>query len=114
MKIAIDFDGTIVEHRFPEIGPEKPHAIEALLRLKSAGVVIILWTCRAGPYLQEAVEWLNKRGVYPDAVNEDPDAEENEFGFPKVATDYYLDDKAVPPFFGWEKFLKWAEASHIV
>ena len=30
MTIAVDFDGTIVEHRYPEIGPEIPFATETL------------------------------------------------------------------------------------
>ena len=45
--IAVDFDGTIVEHEFPDIGPPVPGAIESLKRFQDAGVKIILWTTRS-------------------------------------------------------------------
>ena len=57
MTIAIDFDGTIVEHRYPEIGREIPFAIETLKRLIKDGHKLILWTVREGELLQEAVDW---------------------------------------------------------
>ena len=114
MRIAVDFDGTIVENQFPKVGPEKPFAIEALLRLQQAGVELILWTCRAGPKLDEAVHFLKSRGVIPDYVNETEDRHEKSFGFPKVNADYYIDDKSLPPFPGWEKFLEWAETSGVI
>ena len=48
MTIAVDFDCTIVEHKFPEIGKEKPFAIETLLQLQDEGNRLILWTSREG------------------------------------------------------------------
>ena len=64
MTIAIDFDGTIVEHRYPEIGREIPFAIETLKRLIKDGHKLILWTVREGELLQEAVDWCGTRGVH--------------------------------------------------
>ena len=51
MVIAVDFDGTIVEHRYPAIGKELPFAIETLQKLASEGHRLILWTVREGKYL---------------------------------------------------------------
>ena len=62
MTIAIDFDGTIVEHRYPEIGREIPFAIETLKRLIKDGHKLILWTVREGKLLQEAVDWCSAKG----------------------------------------------------
>lgn len=77
MKLGIDFDGTIAEHMFPEIGPAVPGAIEWLKVWKGAGAKLILWTMRSdgqqepfGDVLTRAVEWCRERGVVFDAVNE--------------------------------------------
>ena len=56
MYIAVDFDGTIVEHRYPKIGREIPFAIETLRRLREDGHLLILWTVREGRLLDEAVK----------------------------------------------------------
>ena len=63
MVIAIDFDGTIVEHRYPEIGEEKPFAIETLKMLIKDRHQLILWSVREGKLLEEAVNWCRERGV---------------------------------------------------
>lgn len=69
MIIAIDFDGTIVEHCFPAIGKERPFATDTLKLLISDGHQLMLWTLREGRLLDEAVEWCRKRGVSFHAVN---------------------------------------------
>ena len=69
MTIAIDFDGTIVEHRYPEIGREIPFAIETLKRLIKDGHKLILWTVREGELLQDAVDWCSAKGVHFYKVN---------------------------------------------
>ena len=68
MTIAVDFDGTIVEHRYPAIGREIPFAIDAL-KLLCAQHKIILWTVREGALLDEAVEYCRERGLRFYAVN---------------------------------------------
>ena len=45
MIIAVDFDGTIVEHKYPEIGRELPFAIETLKKLQQERHRLILWSC---------------------------------------------------------------------
>ena len=63
MTIAIDFDGTIVTHRYPQIGEEIPFATEALKLLIKQQHRLILWTVREGDLLKEAVDWCRERGV---------------------------------------------------
>lgn len=71
MTIAVDFDGTIVEHRYPQIGEEIPFATATLKMLINERHRLILWSVREGKLLEEAVEWCRKRGVEFYAVNRD-------------------------------------------
>ena len=71
MTIAVDFDGTIVEHRYPKIGNEIPFAIQTLKMLIQDHHKLILWSVREGELLDEAVEWCRVRGVEFYAVNKD-------------------------------------------
>ena len=71
MTIAVDFDGTIVEHRYPEIGKERPFAVETLKRLINDRHRLILWSVREGKLLDDAVEWCRARGLEFYAVNKD-------------------------------------------
>lgn len=71
MVIAVDFDGTIVRHRYPEIGEEIPFAITTLKMLQYDQHLLILWTVREGPLLEEAVAWCRARGLEFYAVNRD-------------------------------------------
>ena len=77
MRIAVDFDGTIVEHRYPEIGKEIPFAVATLKQLIREGHLLILWSVREGELLDEAVEWCRAKGIEFYAVNSDyPDEDE--------------------------------------
>ena len=78
MIIAVDFDGTIVEHKYPEIGQEVPFAIDTLKMLIKDQHRLILWSVREGALLDEAVEWCRARGVEFYAVNKDYPEEEKE------------------------------------
>ncbi len=69
MKIAVDFDGTIVEHKYPQIGKEQLFAFETLKQLSKQKHQLILWTYRAGRELDEAVEYCRENGVEFFAVN---------------------------------------------
>lgn len=96
MVIAVDFDGTIVEHRYPHIGKELPFAIETLRRLTGDGHRIILWTVREGRYLDEAVEFCRNRGLEFYAVNRDYPEEEqgnNKCFSRKIKADLWIDDR---------------------
>ena len=76
MVIAIDFDGTIVEHKYPKIGEEIPFAIDTLKELINDGHRLILWTVREGILLEDAVNWCRDRGIEFYAVNKDYPEEE--------------------------------------
>ena len=95
MTIAIDFDGTIVEHRYPQIGPEIPFAIDTLKMLMQERHRLILWTVREGRLLEEAVEWCRQKGVEFYAVNQDyPEEEKGDKGFSrKLKADLFIDDR---------------------
>lgn len=95
MNIAIDFDGTIVEHRYPAIGAERPFAIETLKMLQHDHHKLILWTVREGKLLDEAVEWCRERGIEFYAVNRDyPEERPDHKGYSrKLKVDLFIDDR---------------------
>lgn len=68
--IAVDFDGTLCENKWPEIGEPNKELIAYLKEQKEAGVKLILWTCRVGKILENAVKWSAEQGLIFDAVNE--------------------------------------------
>ena len=79
MIIAVDFDGTIVEHKYPEIGEELPFATETLRMLIKDKHQLILWSVREGKLLEDAVNWCRERGVEFYAVNKDYPEEKQEW-----------------------------------
>ena len=96
MKIAIDFDGTIVTHAYPDIGKPIPFAIETLKRLQQVDHhQLILWSCREGELLQAAVDYCRERGVEFYAVNSDDpeDVPTDGFGSRKLKVDLFIDDR---------------------
>ena len=99
MVIAVDFDGTLCEDAFPEIGMPNIYLIEALKSHQKNGDKLILWTCRCGEYLDKAIEWCKEQGLIFDAINKNvPDvvAKYGEGG-PKVFADLYIDDRSFHP-----------------
>lgn len=94
--IAFDFDGTVCENKFPEIGAPKQDIIDALKREQLNGAILILWTCRSDKDLEAAEDWLHDQKLYPDKVNENADATIEEFGSDprKVYADEYWDDRS--------------------
>ena len=103
--IAVDFDGTIVTHRYPEIGTVIDGAFETLKDLKRNGFTLILWTVRDGELLDEAVEFCKQHGLTFYAVNnEHPDEVFNpKYMSRKIVADIYIDDRNVGGFVGWDK-----------
>ena len=92
MVICIDFDGTITEKNiFPEIGKAREHAFEAIRHFQELGHKCILWTCRYGQSLIEAINWLSKNNVKMDAYNENLYSLQSR----KIVADVYIDDKNV-------------------
>jgi len=114
MTIAVDFDGTIVEHRYPKIGKEKPFAIDTLRRLQSEGHKLILWSVREGERLNEAVEFCRERGLEFYAVNSDfPNAAWSGSGVSrKVKADVYIDDRNLGGLPDWYEIYEIISSKH--
>lgn len=94
---AVDFDGTLCESVFPGIGNPNIALISHLIKRRKQGNKIILWTCRVGDRLHEAVEWCKVYGLEFDAINENLPEMIEQWGNEsrKVFADVYIDDKAV-------------------
>ena len=104
MTIAVDFDGTIVEHRYPEIGKELPFATQTLKMLIEDRHKLILWSVREGKLLEDAVEWCRKRGVEFYAVNKDfpeEDLSKNQTFSRKLKADVWIDDRNIGGLPDW-------------
>jgi hydroxymethylpyrimidine pyrophosphatase-like HAD family hydrolase len=104
MKIAVDFDGTIVDHEYPKIGKTKLFAFETLKALQKRGDILILWTFRSGKELQEAVEFCKQNGVEFYAVNKNyPEEIYDDSISRKIEADIFIDDRNIGGFLGWSK-----------
>ena len=103
LTIAVDFDGTLCEYAFPEIGQqseEQKKLMDILISMRREGHKIILWTNRGDnekyPVLTNAVEWCKDRGLEFDAINSNLPGQKKLSGYsPKIMADYYIDDKAL-------------------
>jgi len=108
MIIAVDFDGTVVDHRYPKIGKPKLFAFETLKQLQKQEHQLILWTYRAGIELKEAVDFCKKNGIefyainsnYPEEVLDESNTSR------KIYADIYIDDRNIGGFPGWSEIWK--------
>ena len=104
MKIAVDFDGTVVDHRYPEIGEEMLFAFDTLKALQKQGHDLILWTFRAGKELKEAVDFCKKNGLEFYAVNRSyPEEKYDDSISRKIDADLFIDDRNIGGFPGWSQ-----------
>lgn len=94
LTIAIDFDGTCVEHDYPAVGMDVAGAAETLRQLQAKGHRLILYTMRSGELLEAAVEWFRSHNIELWAINENPE-QRAWSASPKVYADYYIDDSAL-------------------
>lgn len=100
---AVDFDGTLCEEVYPDIGKPRLEVIHFVKMLKRDGHRIILWTCRDGDMLDKAVQWCKDYDLDFDAVNDNlPEIKElfkDEIRYPdlckKIFANYYLDDRSI-------------------
>jgi hypothetical protein len=103
MVIAIDFDGTIVQNRYPNVGNLQPDARRCINQLHDDGHYIIIWTCRTGERLLEAINFLLDVDIKFNRVNRSEPSNEAKYGGHgrKVGADVYVDDRQVgglPPW----------------
>lgn len=96
--IAVDFDGTLCENAWPEIGEPRQAVIDYVRDQQRQGAKLILWTNRSGEKLDEAVRWCGRHGIIFDAVNENlPEMIEYfQNDCRKVFANEYIDDRAIP------------------
>ncbi|MFY0602882.1 MAG: hydrolase [Flavobacteriaceae bacterium] len=105
--IAIDFDGTIVEDAYPDIGKPKIFALETIKRLQADGHRLILWTYRSGRKLQEAVDFCTKNEIDFYAVNKNyPEEDFDNKISRKINADLFIDDRNIGGFIGWTEIYK--------
>lgn len=109
--IAVDFDGTLCQDKWPDIGKPNREIIHALIQRQAAGDKVILWTCRCGVALDAAIAWSMDHGLRFDAINENTPENIAEFGNDcrKVFAHEYWDDRSVmvrghgTPLMAWFK-----------
>lgn len=117
--IAVDFDGTCVEHEYPSVGMDVEGAVETLRALNNKGHKLILFTMRSGDKLEKAVKWFKDRNIELWAVNKNPEQKEWTES-PKVYADIYIDDASLGcpimfidgvrrPVVNWRKVREWLE-----
>lgn len=116
MIVCVDFDGTCVEHQYPEVGPDVPHAERVLKVLGAEGWQIILWTMRSGEHLDAAVRWFADREIELFGINENP--QQTWSDSPKAYAQVYIDDAAAGcphlptaqrPMVDWLEIEKWLQ-----
>lgn len=99
--LAVDYDDTLFENAFPEKGDPKDDIINKVKEFQDNGAEIVLWTCREGEKLQDAVDACSEQGLKFDAVNANAPSviaymedKEDIFAQHKINADFYVDDKA--------------------
>ena len=102
--IAVDFDGTLCVSRWPKIGEPNRELISQLAEEKKNGAALILFTCREGKLLRQAVQWCKEQGLTFDAVNRNTRERIKAYkgDSRKISADIYIDDKAAAFTFGKE------------
>lgn len=94
--IGIDFDGTLItDGQYPAISALRPYAKETIAYLKEQGYVLVLWTCRTGANLRDALEFLENNDIEFDYVNENPKELQELYGNDprKLGVDVFIDDR---------------------
>jgi len=100
--LAIDFDGTIVQNAYPDIGKPLIFAFDTLKKLQEEGYLLILWTYRSGRKLEEAIDFCRSNGIEFYAVNRSyPEEVMSESISRKINADLFIDDRNIGGLLGW-------------
>lgn len=113
MIIAIDFDGTLVRSDYPHIHGLQPYAKEVMHRLKDEGHYLILWTCRKGEELMQAINYLLGQGIPFDRINDHHPGNLQSYGGQggkKIYADLYVDDRVPGGFVGWQAVERYVDS----
>ena len=97
--IAVDFDGTLCYSEWPALGDPNLRLISYLRKWRDQGNKLILWTCRAGDALEDAIRWCREQKLEFDAVNDNLPEIVEMYGnnSRKITCDYYIDDRSLLP-----------------
>jgi len=102
LTIAVDFDGTIAEDKYPKIGKAKLFAFKTLKKLQERGHRLILWTYRSGTALDDAVAFCKDNGITFYAVNKSfPEEVFDPKYSRKINADIFIDDRNIGGMLGW-------------
>lgn len=110
MIIAVDFDGTLHTGEYPSIGSPAPYAAAYMQKLKEDGHYLIIWTCRYGERLTEAINWLLSYNIPFDRINDQEPQNKAKYGDDtrKVYAHLYVDDKQVGGLPTWPEIYEYA------
>ena len=108
MIVAVDFDGTLHDGEYPQIGEIMPGAAKAMQALHDDGHTIIIWSCRAGDRLNEMLDWLDAEEIPYDYVNEHASEVIETFHSDsrKVYADVYIDDHNIGGLPSWHRIYR--------
>lgn len=97
LTLSIDFDGTIVEDTYPDVGQVRPYAIRYLQALEGEGHVIIINSNREGKYKEDAIEFLKQNNIPFHYFNENDQRLIDKYSNDsrKIGADLYIDDKSL-------------------
>lgn len=111
MIIAIDFDGTVHWGEYPQIGIVVKGAVENIMKLRQDGHYIIIWTCRQGDLLTEAVNWLLEKGIPFNRINDNHPENKLKYGGDtrKIYADLYVDDRQIGGLPEWSKIYEYVK-----
>ena len=93
LTVGVDFDGTVVRHEYPDVGPDVPGAVDGLRAMVASGARLVLWTMRDGDKLDDAVAWFAARGIDLWGINENPEQKQWTHSR-KAYCHVYVDDAA--------------------
>lgn len=104
--IAVDFDGTVVKHKYPSVGDTIEGAVETLKKITEKGHKIVLWTMRHGKELEDAVRWYEGHNIPLFGINNNPD-QKSWTESPKAYAHFYIDDSALGCPLKFDKEMNW-------
>lgn len=109
MILAVDFDRTLHTGNHPAIGAVAPYARVSMKTLAAEGHYIIIWTCRTGDLLLEAINWLLENDIPFSRVNDHNPDNLAQYGIDgkKIYADVYIDDKQVGGLPTWPEIVEW-------
>ena len=94
MIIAVDYDGTVVKHKYPLVGDDCPYAVDVLKELIAHGHQLILWTMRSGKELEDAINWYKEKNITLYGINNNPQQHEWTSSL-KAYAQLYIDDASL-------------------